>query len=404
MRTAILGAAVLVAMPIAVPVAAQDTRAQASVEASADAQLEALTDAYYRYRLDQSGRVEQADGSTARGTALPSVTAEAQLARARQAESFLSQLDALDTAQFSPEARIDAAVLRHLLETEIGDARFREWEMPFDSDSNFWGYLAWLESIPRYFSEQETNARAGLARGFSVPRVTLEGRDASLQAYVVDDPEDSPFWDAFEQIPARFSSADRERLQATAREVINTQVTPAYAGFLSFFREDYLPQTRTTLAAEEMPDGPAYYQQQIAEYTTLDLTAEQIHRIGLDEVARITAEMEAVKQEAGFDGTLPEFVTFLRTDPQFVARTPDELMGVSAYAAKRVDGVIEDYFGFLPRHRFTIRPVELPGGGGAGARSRSAIPQADLFLRLRRGLGALRRISRRRDGHLPHAL
>ena len=142
MRTAILGAAVLVAMPFAVPVAAQETRAQASVEASADAQLEALTDAYYRYRLDQSGRVEQADGSTARGTALPSVTAEAQLARARQAKSFLSQLDALDTTQFSPEAQIDAAVLRHLLETEIGDARFREWEMPFDSDSNFWGYLA----------------------------------------------------------------------------------------------------------------------------------------------------------------------------------------------------------------------------------------------------------------------
>ena len=374
MRTAILGAAVLVALPFAVPVAAQDTRAPASVGASADAQLEALTDAYYRYRLEQSGRVEQADGSTARGTALPSVTAEAQLARARQAESFLSQLDALDTTQFSPEAQIDAAVLRHLLETEIGDARFREWEMPFDSDSNFWGYLAergplgsveeyerylaWLESIPRYFSEQETNARAGLARGFSVPRVTLEGRDASLQAYVVDDPEDSPFWDAFEQIPARFSSADRERLQSAAREVISTQVTPAYAGFLRFFREDYLPLTRTTLAAEAMPDGPAYYQQQIAEYTTLDLTAEQIHRIGLDEVARITAEMEAVKQEAGFDGTLPEFVTFLRTDPQFVARTPDELMGVSAYAAKRVDGVIEDYFGFLPRHRFTIRPVD----------------------------------------------
>ena len=261
-------AAVLVAACLAMPLAAQD--------GGADAKLDALAEAYRTYQIEQSGRIVEADGTTSRGSRLASVTPEAIRARAAQAERFLAQLDALDDEDFSSEAAIDAAVLRHLLETELGDARFREWEMPFDSDSNFWGYLAergplgsveeyerylaWLESIPRYFSEQETNARAGLARGFSVPRVTLEGRDASLQAYVVDDPEDSPFWDAFEQIPARFSSADRERLQATAREVISRQVTPAYAGFLRFFREDYLPLTRTTLAAEAMPDGPAYYQ------------------------------------------------------------------------------------------------------------------------------------------------
>ena len=366
MRTAIFGAAVLVAAAFATPLAAQDQ--------SADTRLAALAEAYHEYRIEQSGRIVEADGSTSRGSSLPSVTPEAQLARARQAEAFLARLDALDAAQFSPEAEIDAAVLRHLLETEIGDARFREWEMPFDSDSNFWGYLAergalgsveeyeryiaWLGSIPRYFAEQEANARAGLERGFSVPRVTLEGRDASLEAYVVEDPEDSPFWAAFAQMPARIPASDQERLQAAGREVIAGQVTPAFADFLRFFRSDYLPQTRATLAAEEMPDGAAYYQEQIEEYTTLDLTAEEIHRIGLDEVARITAEMESVKQEAGFEGSLAEFVTFLRTDPQFVARTPDELMGVSAYAAKRVDGVIADYFGFLPRHRFTIRPVD----------------------------------------------
>ena len=359
-------AAVLVAACLAMPLAAQ--------EGDADAQLDALAEAYRTYQIEQSGRIVEADGTTSRGSRLASVTPEANAARAAQAERFLAQLDALDPEDFSAEAAIDAAVLRHLLETEIGDARFREWEMPFDSDSNFWGYLAersalgsveeydryiaWLNDLPRYFSEQEANARAGLARGFSVPRVTLTGRDASLEAYVVDDPETSPFWAAFAQIPDRFPAAERERLRREGRAVIDDKVTPAFADFLRFFREDYLPQTRTTLAAEAMPDGAAYYQQQIEEYTTLDLTAEEIHRIGLDEVARITAEMEAVKAEAGFEGSLPEFVTFLRTDPQFVARTPDELMGVSAYAAKRVDGVIADYFGFLPRHRFTIRPVD----------------------------------------------
>lgn len=364
MRNAFIPVAVLAAS-LAAPAAAQE---------SADAALSALTEQWYEQRLVDYGQVVEADGSTSQGDRLPSATPEANRLRTQFAQVTLDKLRAIDIVQLSASSRIDAEVFRTLLQIEIGDARFREWEMPFDSDNNFWSYLAArrgfttvqgyeryigrMRDLPRYFAEQEANARAGLARGFSVPRVTLEGRDASLAAYVVDDPEKSPFWGAFEQIPERFSAEDRERLQREGRAAIEAAVTPAYAKFLRFFRDEYLPQTRTTLAAEKMPDGAAYYQQNIREYTTLDLTAEQIHRIGLDEVARITAQMEQVKAEAEFAGSLAEFIHFLRTDPQFVAKTPDELMGVSAYVAKRVDGRIADYFGFLPRHRFTIRPVD----------------------------------------------
>lgn len=364
MRNAFIPVAVLAAS-LAAPAAAQE---------SADAALSVLTEQWYEQRLVDYGQVVEADGSTSQGDRLPSATPEANRLRTQFAQVTLDKLRAIDIVQLSASSRIDAEVFRTLLQIEIGDARFREWEMPFDSDNNFWSYLAArrgfttvqgyeryigrMRDLPRYFAEQEVNARAGLARGFCVPRVTLEGRDASLVAYVVDDPEKSPFWGAFEQIPERFSAEDRERLQREGRAAIEAAVTPAYAKFLRFFREEYLPQTRTTLAAEKMPDGAAYYQQNIREYTTLDLTAEQIHRIGLDEVARITAQMEQVKAEAEFAGSLAEFIHFLRTDPQFVAKTPDELMGVSAYVAKRVDGRIADYFGFLPRHRFTIRPVD----------------------------------------------
>ena len=368
-----LSAAVAACITVA-PLQAQDEQAQeAAGETEAEASLSALTDEYYDYQLDQYHQIEEGNGSTAPGDRLPSVTPEANLARAAKAEALLERLDALDQASFDASAKVDAAVFRTLLEHEIGDARFREWEMPFDSDSNFWSYLAprtgyttveeyeryiaRMRDIPRYFDEHIANARAGLERGFSVPRVTLEGRDASIASSVVDDPERSPFWTAFAEMPERIPAAEAERLKAEGRVAISEAVTPAYAELLTFFRDEYLPQTRTTLAAEKMPEGAAYYQQQIEQYTTLDLTAEQIHRIGLDEVARITAEMEKVKAEAGFEGTLAEFIVFLRTDPQFVADAPDELMGVSAYAAKRVDGVIADYFGFLPRHRFTIRPV-----------------------------------------------
>ena len=358
-------AAVIAACMIAAPLQAQE---------STDDRLSALTDEYYDYQLGQYHQIEEANGSTAPGSELASVTPEANMARAEQMKAFLARLDALDRSALSASAQVDAEVFRTLLEADIGDAKFREWEMPFDSDSNFWSYLApssgfttveeyeryisRMRDIPRYFDEHIANARAGLARGFSVPRVTLEGRDASIASNVVEDPEQSPFWKAFADMPQRIPAAEAERLNAEGRAAISQSVSPAYAELLAFFRDEYLPETRTELAAEKMPEGPAYYQQQIEQYTTLDLTAEEIHEIGLSEVARITAEMEEVKAEAGFDGTLAEFITFLRTDPQFVADTPDELMGVSAYAAKRVDGVIADYFGFLPRHRFSIREVD----------------------------------------------
>ncbi len=365
MRTALLTSAVLAASACAMPLAAQD---------SADDRVMALADEYYDYQLAEYGMTETESGNTEWGDRLWSVTPQSQRARAARYAEILARLETIDRDALSEKARTNALVLRTLLESEIGDARFSEWEMPFDSDSNFWSYLAGrsgfstvedyedyigrMNDLPRYFAEQIANAQAGLDRGFSVPRVTLEGRDASIEAYVVDFPEMSPFWAPFDRMPERFSDEDRARLEAAGKAAIAKSVTPAYRNLLGFFRETYLPQTRTSLGASEFPDGAAYYAQQIRQYTTLDLTAEEIHRIGLDEVARITAEMEKAKQDAGFSGTLAEFITFLRTDPQFVADTPDELMGVAAYTAKRVDDKLDEYFGFLPRYRHGLRPVD----------------------------------------------
>ncbi len=365
MRTAIFGTAVLVVSAFATPLAAQE---------SADERLADLADAYYDYQLEQFGLTETASGDVRRGDSLSSVTPEVQRARAAKYREFLDQLQAIDGDRLSSEARTNALVLRTLLGAEIGDAQFSEWEMPFDSDSNFWSYLAGrsgftsvedyenyigrMRDIPRYFAEQTANARAGLERGFSVPRVTLEGRDVSIASYVVDDPEESPFWRPFAAMPQSIPETEQQRLKDAGRAAIRDSVTPAYADWLTFWREEYLPNTRTTLGASEFPDGAAYYAQQIRQYTTLDLSAEEIHEIGLTEVARITAEMEKAKADAGFEGTLEEFITFLRTDPQFVADTPDELMGVAAYTAKRVDDKLDEYFGFLPRYRHGLRPVD----------------------------------------------
>lgn len=306
MRIVSCKGAILAAALFASPLAAQE---------GADARLAALTDAWYEYQLAEYQKVEQPDGSTEAGDRYWSVTPAAEQARAAKAKSMLAKLEALPTAQLSASAKIDAAVFRTLLEEIIGDARFREWEMPFDSDSDFWSYLAArrpldnaeeyrryigrMRDLPRFFDEQIANARAGLKRGFSVPAITLRGRDVSIAAHVVDDPEKSPFWAAFAQMPDSIPAAEAAQLEAEARRVIGESVVPAFRELLNFYRDEYLPNARKTLAAEAMPDGKAYYAQQIRQYTTLDLTAQDIHRTGLAEVARITAEMEKVKMEAG---------------------------------------------------------------------------------------------------------
>ena len=351
----------------AAPAAAQTPPSEA------DRALQSIYQAYWDWQVADNGWIEKADGSVEMGGKVASATPDAFRARAAQVARFRARLDTIDVADLSPRERVNAAVLRAAFDEALGDAEFSEWEMPFDSDTNFWtyweepaglktvaeydNYIARMNALPRVFGEHIVNARAGLKRGFSVPAVTLSGRDASVAANVVDSPEKSPFWKAFAEMPARFPDADRARLLDEGRKAISNSVVPAYTQVLEFLRAEYLPRTRQTLAAEAMPRGKAYYAQQLRQYSTLDLPAEDIHRAGLAEVARIEAAMKDIMAEVGFTGTIAEFNEKLRSDPQFTARTPDELMGVSSYVAKRVDGKLADYFGFLPRRRFEIRPV-----------------------------------------------
>ena len=210
--------------------------------------------------------------------------------------------------------------------------------------------------MPRYFDEQIANMRAGLARGYTVPRVSVLGRDRTIEPYINGDAS-NPLYAPFTELPAGMTPADQDALRAEAATVIRDIVAPAFTRLLTMMRDEYLVKARTTLAARAMPDGEAFYQAQIEKHTTLTLTPQQIHDIGLKEVARIEAEMRATKDKANFKGTMAEFFTFLRTDPQFYAKTPRELLSYSAYVAKKADDKLADTIGFLPRRRHGIRPV-----------------------------------------------
>ena len=332
---------------------------------SADARLRSLYTEEWNWRQQELGR-------GAAGDRFPRVDAASQQARLTYWTRTLATLDTIPFDQLSPEEKINAQIFRTSLRALASDVQYRTYEAPFNSDTFFWNdftprsgfataaayrsYLARLRDVPRYFDEQIANMRAGLARGYSVPRVSVLGRDRTIEPYVTGDAS-NPLYAPFTQFPAGVTPADQDALRAEAATVIRDIVAPAYTRLLTMIRDEYLVKARTTLAARAMPDGEAFYQAQIEKHTTLTLTPQQIHDIGLKEVARIEAEMRATKDKANFKGTMAEFFTFLRTDPQFYAKTPRELLSYSAYVAKKADDKLAETIGFLPRRRHGIRPV-----------------------------------------------
>ena len=359
-----------IATETTIPAATEQTPA-------ADAAFRAIYEKEWAWREREFGIAgDEDDDGGADLPRLPDVGPDAQARRLATWDGVIAQLARIDPATLSEVERVNYAVYRPQVENLAAAIRFRDHEMPFNADSSFWSNLAFmarrpmrdarayrnyigrLNDVPRYFDQQVDNMRAGLARGFSVPKAVLAGRDVSIANVAnLEDPEQSAFWKPFEKMPASIPAAEQAQLRREAREAIGGQLVPAYGRLLAFFRDEYVPGARDTLAAEAMPDGEAWYRQQIREYTTLDMAPEEIHQVGLREVARIQAEMDAIIREVGFEGDFAAFLQFLRTDPRFYAKTPEELLHFAAWISKRVDGEVGKVIGTLPRGRFTIVPV-----------------------------------------------
>ena len=307
---------------------------------------------------------------------LPRETIADQQRRIKSRREFLNRYEAIDRAKISADQQVNYDIYGWQLRDGLAEAEFRMYLIPI---TNRWGfhisfaelpkrvplknvkdyenYIARLRQFNRYTDDHIELLRGGIKEKLTLPAVVLEGFREPIEAHIVEDVTQSKLYAPFEKFPQNISNHDQARLRAAGDVAIRESVVPGYEKFLTFMANEYVPACRNTIGASAMPKGRAFYRHRVRQFTTLDLTPQQVHDTGLSEVKRIAAEMDEVVKESGFKGTRQEFVEFLRTDSQFYAAGKEELLKETALVLKRMDGELPTLFKRLPRTPYGIREV-----------------------------------------------
>ena len=286
----------------------------------------------------------------------------------------LARLRKVDRKSLPPRDQLNYDLFEHRLTQSIEGHAFRWHLVPlnqrgglqtedeladslrFETVKDFEDWLARLRALPRYAAQTTDLMREGIRARVIHTKVVMARVPGQLEKQNVSDPEKSPFYKPFTNI-SKALAADRDRLQREARAVIAQQVVPAYRQFHEFFTKEYLPACFDQVGCWQMPDGDARYAFEAKKFTTTSLTPREIHELGLKEVARIRAEMLAIKDKVGFKGDLPAFFQFLRTDPQFYYKTPQELLVGYHAMSRRIDPLLVKVFKTLPRMPYGIEAI-----------------------------------------------
>ena len=348
----------------------------ASANKGAD-KLGALIDDYWATEMVENPFFATQSGVNDYNDAVPSVAPEDHKRRAGQAAVFAARLGEIDRDGLDAQGRLNADLLECILKHKIARSEFDPWRIPFLADTGFHtnfayvvsttpfrseedydDYLARLHGLPGFIDQHIANMRAGLEVGFSQPKAIVPNILPSFGAQVTDDPRDHRYFDPFSKFPSAISKRKQRAFQKAGESTLRDHIIPAFARLHAFMKDEYLPNARTTLGASQLPQGDEYYAAQIRFFTSLDdADADDIHALGLREVARIRKDMDQVITQTGFDGDFAAFLKFLRTDRQFYARTPQELLDRAAWIAKDIDGRLPKYFGKLPRQPYSVEPV-----------------------------------------------
>ena len=314
------------------------------------------------------------------------------------AKTILTKLSEVSEMALSETEVISLKLLKFKLKDQIDYFTFERFLNPLLSDAGFHSnlnysvrplssykaaknYLNKLNAIPVFVDQHFVNLREGLEKGVSQPKVIFNGYESTYEDHIITDFSDSYFYSPFKNLPENITQDQKDSILSAAKIAIENSVIPQFKRIKTFFEDEYLPKTRISIGVSETPGGEEYYQNRINFYTTSTLySAEDIHQIGLKEVARIKAEMRKIIKEVKFKGNFSAFLKFLRTDEQFYAKTPKELLMFARDIAKRADEQLPRFFKTLPRKPYGVAPVpdaiapKYTGGRYVGSSKNSTNP------------------------------
>jgi prolyl oligopeptidase len=300
---------------------------------------------------------------------------DAIAAAQEQQREFMSRLLTIDSTELDETDQLNYELFRRDLMTDIEGIQFRSYLMPVSQRggvqtldevaerirlSSVDDYQDWLErmaSVDTVIEQTMALQEEGRKRGYMPPKILMERVPDQIAAQLVENSEESPFYQAFLEMPESIPADEQQRLREAAQEIIEESIVPSYRKFSRYFNDTYLPASRDSIGASELPEGTAFYEYRTRLYTTTAMTPDEIHGLGLSEVQRIRGEMQLIIDELEFEGSFTDFLEFLRTDPQFYYETPEELFDAYLAICKRIDPELVKLFGVLPRMPYGLRPI-----------------------------------------------
>jgi len=345
-------------------------------ECRIDDSLEALIADFEQMEIAGNPISAGQEGDRAALRKLPDVSPEGAENYRRITTDFIKRHAALSARPMSQEKRLNYNLLGFVLEQRQRLAPFDQARIPFTNDSGFFNemsyisrqttfaspddyeaYAARLTEMPRYFGQHKANLRRGIETNMTASAEIMPGIIEMVKKLGDGEAAEHSFYKPFTTYPDTISSDEQARLASLGQAAITNAVMPAYRDLAEFLEEEYLPKARPVVGIGTTEEGRKYYQALVRYFTTLDLTPDDVHQVGLDEVARIRGEMDNIIKELDFKGSFADFLNFLRTDPQFYATSEDQLLKEAAWMAKQLDGKMPEFFETLPRLSYGVIPV-----------------------------------------------
>jgi len=341
-----------------------------------DLAFEKLVDLHWKQTLTASPFLAASLGDKDSANQLPDVSILQQVKRAQDSNKLLSKLNEIQPSKLSPTNQTNWAILRRLLIDGGLEFKYRTYlipisnrsgfhmqfaemhkSVPFQNAQDYRNYIDRLDKFGTYTDQHIELLTEGISTGNVLPSVVLRGYEDTITAHIVRDPTNSLLYAPFRSFPEGLSAAEEDQLRAQAMGSITNTVVPAYQRFLEFMQKTYIPAARGTIGASALPNGREFYRFRVRHFTTLEISPDEVHQLGLTEVARIKSEMLKIIGQVEFDGDFAEFLLFLRTDARFYPTDANEYLKETAYILKRMDGELPKLFLNLPRNPYGLKVI-----------------------------------------------